>query len=41
MIQKTPSSLSAKIECHFCDIVKIRLEMIDNLNIFTIYGYLL
>ena len=41
MIQKQPCSLSAKVECHFYDIVKIRLEMIDNLNIFTIYGYLI
>ena len=41
MIQKQPCNLSTKVECHFYDIAKIRLEMIDNLNIFTIYGYLI
>ena len=41
MIQKRSCNLSTKVNRNFCDIVKIRLTMADNVNIFTICESLL
>ena len=41
MILKSLRSLSTKVNRHFYDMVKIRVIIIQNINIFTIYGNLL
>ena len=41
MILKSLRSLSTEVNRHFYDMVKIRVIIIQNINIFTIYGNLL
>ena len=41
MIYKTLCSLSTKVNSNFCDVAKIRLIIMNNENIFTIYESLL
>ena len=38
MIKKGSRSLSTKVNIHFHDMVKIRIKIIQNVNIFALYG---